>query len=150
MPNNIGFGEVMKTVNPIIFPHRLKLKGPTIVHKYVKELEPSLTAGGITILEYQQHFLELNNIYPMPLECHALLYTNADVCLCLQQTCTIVFRVALYEKAKNWQLSNVWQYKNGQIRCDMLYKSIIQIHYSYDGVLYNVYTYNENIMKGYC
>ena len=32
----------------------------------------------------------------------------------------------------------------------MLYKSIIQIHYSYDGVLYNVYTYDENVRKGYC
>lgn len=86
----------------------------------------------------------------MPLECHALLYTNEDVCLCLKQTCTIVFKAALYEKAKNWQLSNVWQCKNGQISWDMLYKSIIQIHYSYDGLLYNIYTYDENIMKGYC
>jgi len=67
-----------------------------------------------------------HNIYPMPLECHALLYTNGDVCLCLQQTCTIVFKAALYERAKNWQLSNVWQCKSGPISCDMLYKSIIR------------------------
>jgi len=38
----------------------------------------------------------------------------------------------------------------GLISFRMDWLDLLQIHYSYDGVLHDIYTYDENIMKGYC
>lgn len=73
----------MNELDPIIYPHKLKLKGWTIV-VFTESLELSSIAGAITTLEYQPDLLELN-IYPMPLESHSLLCINPDECLCLPE-----------------------------------------------------------------
>lgn len=80
---SLDTGEVMNEMDPIIYPHKLKLKGWTIV-EFMESLELSSIAGAITTLEYQPDLLELK-INPMPLEPQSLLRINPDDCLCLPE-----------------------------------------------------------------